>query len=37
MRVKYAVIQLIGLVGTVLYFASFQCRSNKKLFRVQLH
>ena len=36
MRVKYAVIQLIGLIGTVLFFASFQCRSNKALFRVQL-
>ena len=28
-------IQLIGLVGTVLFFASYQCKSNKNLFRVQ--
>ena len=28
-------IQVIGLVGTVLFFLSFQCKSNKKLFRVQ--
>ena len=28
-------IQAIGLVGTVLFFVSFQCKSNKNLFRVQ--
>ena len=28
-------IQLIGVVGTVLFFASYQCKSNKNLFRVQ--
>ena len=30
------VIQLIGLAGTVLFFLSYQCRSNRNLFRVQL-
>lgn len=28
-------IQLIGLIGTALFFASYQCKSNKNLFRVQ--
>ena len=28
-------IQLIGFAGTLLYFASFQCRKNKNLFRTQ--
>ena len=28
-------IQGIGLVGTLLYFISFQCRGNRNLFRVQ--
>ena len=28
-------IQAIGLIGTVLFFLSFQCKSNKNLFRVQ--
>ena len=28
-------IQLIGFCGTGLFFASFQCKSNKNLFRVQ--
>ena len=28
-------IQLIGVVGTVLFFVSYQCKSNKNLFRVQ--
>lgn len=28
-------IQLIGLAGTALYFVSYQCRSNRNLFRVQ--
>ena len=28
-------IQAIGLAGTVLIFMSFQCKSNKNLFRVQ--
>ena len=30
------VIQLIGFFGTALYLASFQCRENKKLFRLQM-
>lgn len=29
-------IQLIGFIGTGLFFLSFQCRENKNLFRVQL-
>ena len=29
-------IQMIGLAGTALFFLSYQCRSNRKLFRVQL-
>lgn len=28
-------IQAVGLVGTVLFFLSYQCRTNKGLFRVQ--
>ena len=28
-------IQGVGLIGTALYFISFQCRENKSLFRVQ--
>lgn len=28
-------IQAIGIVGTVLFFLSYQCKSNKNLFRVQ--
>lgn len=28
-------IQAIGLIGTTLFFLSFQCKSNKNLFRVQ--
>ena len=30
------IIQGAGLAGTVLFFVSFQCRSNRNLFRVQL-
>ena len=29
-------IQLIGVAGTLLFFLSYQCRSNRTLFRVQL-
>lgn len=29
-------IQLIGVVGTLLFFLSYQCKSNRNLFRVQL-
>lgn len=32
---KYIAIQLFGLISTVLYFVSYQCRDNKKLFRFQ--
>lgn len=32
---KNILIQGIGFVGTLLFFASFQCRKNKNLFRVQ--
>ena len=28
-------VQIIGFVGTALFFASYQCKSSKKLFRVQ--
>lgn len=29
-------VQGIGFLGTILFFLSYQCRSNKNLFRVQL-
>ncbi len=29
-------IQLIGVAGTLLFFLSYQCKSNRNLFRVQL-
>jgi len=35
MDIKYILIQAVGLVGTALFFASYQCKSNKNLFRVQ--
>lgn len=28
-------IQMIGFAGTILFFLSYQCKSNKKLFQVQ--
>ena len=28
-------IQIIGFIGTILFFLSYQCKSNKNLFRVQ--
>ena len=28
-------VQSIGFIGTLLYFASFQCRNNRNLFRIQ--
>ena len=28
-------VQIIGFVGTALFFVSYQCRDNKNLFRVQ--
>lgn len=35
MSAKYILIQVIGFAGTILFFLSFQCKSNKNLFRVQ--
>lgn len=35
MSTRYIIIQGIGLIGTVLYFVSFQCKENRNLFRVQ--
>ncbi|MBQ9662640.1 MAG: YgjV family protein [Oscillospiraceae bacterium] len=35
MTIKYIFIQAIGFLGTILFFLSFQCRSNRNLFRVQ--
>ncbi|MGN0514087.1 MAG: YgjV family protein [Lachnospiraceae bacterium] len=29
------VVQVIGLIGTALFFMSYQCKSNKNLYRVQ--
>lgn len=36
MTARYIIIQIIGFCGTALYYLSFQCRENKKLFRVQM-
>lgn len=36
MDIKYLIIQFIGLLGTGLYFASFQFKDNKRLFTVQI-
>ncbi|MBQ8955224.1 MAG: YgjV family protein [Clostridia bacterium] len=35
MSARYLLVQAIGLIGTALYFISFQCRKNRSLFRVQ--
>ena len=35
MTAKYILIQLIGLSGTLLFFFSYQRKSNRVLFRVQ--
>ncbi len=35
MTVRYLLIQCIGFCGTALFFFSYQCRTNKNLFRVQ--
>ncbi|MDO4467261.1 MAG: YgjV family protein [Bacillota bacterium] len=35
MKLTYLLIQGIGFLGTFLFFISFQCKSNKNLFRVQ--
>ncbi|MBO4299897.1 MAG: YgjV family protein [Clostridia bacterium] len=35
MTTEYVLIQAVGIIGTVLFFFSFQCRKNRNLFRVQ--
>ena len=35
MSMKYIFVQGIGFLGTILFFLSYQCKSNKNLFRVQ--
>ena len=35
MTIEFFAIQIIGFLGTILFFLSYQCRSNKTLFRVQ--
>jgi len=35
MSTEYILIQAVGILGTVLFFLSYQCKSNKNLFRVQ--
>lgn len=35
MSVKFLFVQAVGFLGTVLFFLSYQCKSNKQLFRVQ--
>ncbi len=35
MHLNYLTIQVIGFLGTILFFVSFQCKNNKNLFRVQ--
>lgn len=35
MSMQAILIQLIGFIGTGLFFASFQCKTNKNLFRIQ--
>lgn len=35
MSIRFLLIQGIGFLGTILFFLSYQCRSNKSLFRVQ--
>ena len=35
MTIPFLLIQAIGLTGTLLFFLSYQCKSNKALFRVQ--
>ena len=32
---RFFLVQGIGIAGTVLFFLSYQCKSNKNLFRVQ--
>ena len=35
MSLKFIFVQAIGFLGTILFFLSYQCKSNKNLFRVQ--
>lgn len=35
MNLNYILIQAIGFCGTIVFFASYQCKENKNLFRVQ--
>lgn len=35
MTPSFLLIQAIGILGTTLFFLSYQCKSNKNLFRVQ--
>ena len=35
MSIKFILIQAVGFLGTFLFFLSYQCKSNKNLFRVQ--
>ena len=35
MQLKFIFIQGIGILGTVLFFLSYQCKQNKRLFQVQ--
>jgi len=35
MSTKFVFIQAVGILGTILFFLSYQCKSNKNLFRVQ--
>ena len=35
MTIGYIFIQAIGILGTILFFLSYQCKSNKNLFRIQ--
>jgi len=35
MSIEFVFIQAIGIFGTISFFLSYQCRSNKNLFRVQ--
>ena len=36
MSAKFIFIQAIGFLGTIVFFFSYQCKNNKKLFRMQL-
>lgn len=35
MSIKFLFIQAVGILGTALFFLSYQCKQNKNLFRVQ--